>query len=839
MKNFIKFNLKEKSFAILADLLEETIYENYTKSKRKISIFDLFSPLDNLNILNKENIIEKDLKYYYFSLLNYYISFPKDIEILNFEEVDINFDRKNNNFDLKSNEYIYGYLVLNNKKVFILDLIKILNDIEKNIFDKINLKNESIENIEYSSIEILNKESDEKKLKKVENGDKMGKEIDREKSISENINNDKNDNNNTNYNNVNKDNFIKNDDNKLDNIEYEKSSEDEYYGTEEDKKRIYNEIEKIIDSLKTKDPEAKKIQYLKSSISFAKVLIFLYIILFSVSILAFGGFYFYVKKEEVRKKGEIAKIESIEAMLIKELKRKQEEEKKKLESLLSQIQEELDKVEKEKEEFLKNQDKILEEKQKKIYDEYIAKLEEQKRLLKSNAISKEEYEKAVSELNVNYNQQIESLKGEIERTKKEYLEKVAEVQKKLDKEKQDYQSKIEESEKNLEKTKSQISELQKKLEEEQKRSEEIEKQLEQMKVSSIEDLKIQQRISKYFIEFSNNIKDKNYDKSKKSLQDFKNYLITSSDSKKIDTEIKNYYLSLTDTFSNFIEKLLNEEELYNEKVKLLNLANDYFKNKKYDEAYNIYKKAFTNYFVISELDRQAIENFSSVSYIVMDKKEKSESEKEANILYQKIIDLNNQKNYQEALDLCKAFINNYSFSTKLNEIIKLAYDLQKNIEKINMDNEVVKLFRELNNLYEANDYNKAKLRAYDILLRYPGNSYSKQIIDILKKIDEKITESLKSASTQIITAQTLIEKKQFEILGRVIFYSEDTETLRIRIEKVGSIKVGDELKVYKVDKDNNYEVIAVVKVIEVIEDVVKAIVISKKENIVFGAIVSK
>jgi len=34
----------------------------------------------------------------------------------------------------------------------------------------------------------------------------------------------------------------------------------------------------------------------------------------------------------------------------------------------------------------------------------------------------------------------------------------------------------------------------------------------------------------------------------------------------------------------------------------------------------------------------------------MDKKEKSESEKEANILYQKIIDLNNQKNYQEALD---------------------------------------------------------------------------------------------------------------------------------------------------------------------------------------------
>jgi len=39
---------------------------------------------------------------------------------------------------------------------------------------------------------------------------KMGKEIDREKSISENINNDKNDNNNTNYNNVNKDNFIKN-----------------------------------------------------------------------------------------------------------------------------------------------------------------------------------------------------------------------------------------------------------------------------------------------------------------------------------------------------------------------------------------------------------------------------------------------------------------------------------------------------------------------------------------------------------------------------------------------------------------------------------------------------
>jgi len=36
--------------------------------------------------------------------------------------------------------------------------------------------------------------------------------------------------------------------------------------------------------------------------------------------------------------------------------------------------------------------------------------------------------------------------------------------------------------------------------------------------------------------------------------------------------------------------------------------------------------------------------------------------------------------------------------------------------------------------------------------------------------------------------------------------------LRIRIEKVGSIKVGDELKVYKVDKDNNYEVIAVVKV---------------------------
>jgi len=50
-----------------------------------------------------------------------------------------------------------------------------------------------------------------------------------------------------------------------------------------------------------------------------------------------------------------------------------------------------------------------------------------------------------------------------------------------------------------------------------------------------------------------------------------------------------------------------------------------------------------------------------------------------------------------------------------------------------MDNEVVKLFRELNNLYEANDYNKAKLRAYDILLRYPGNSYSKQIIDILKK----------------------------------------------------------------------------------------------------------
>ncbi|MCX8059025.1 MAG: hypothetical protein N3A58_06385 [Spirochaetes bacterium] len=794
MKNILIINYRKIKVGILKDLLHEEVDENYfINAKNKIELDNIFTEITD-SIISKE-------KYFSIILNNFVIKLSDDIEELKINEFDIDMNIKY--------KYIDGIIRYKNEEIFLIDLSSIIKDISLGNFNKINIK----ELKEYSRE--LNKainDNNEKDRNIIKNNieDKKIRKAEEEIWAIKNSGNDK-----------------------------ESESDDEYLGTEEDKKRIFEEIERISESLKISDVGKRISFYLKNTISFTKTIFFLYILLITVSGLAFGGFLIYSKNEEIKRSQKVAKIESIEAILIKELKRKQEEEKKKLESMLSQVQDELTKVNKEKEEFLKNQDKILEERQKKIYEEYLAKLEEQKKLLKNNTISKEEYDKIVSEINSNYNKQMNDLRNEVEKAKQEYLSKVAEVEKKLQQDKEVYQNQIKEKEKNIEETKSQISSLEKQLEEEKKKSQELEKKLSQVQIMSTEELKIQQNISDYLLDVSNQIRKKDYDKAIKKLNDFKDYLTNSQDSKKIDNERRNYYVSLVDTFSSFINKLQNEENYYNEKVKLLTLANDYFKNKRYEEAFNTYRKAFSNYFVATEIDKQSMENFIKVSYLLIDKKEKQDLENEASKVYEEILRLQQENKFKEGIDLCRSFIKNYSFSSNLPSVIDIAYNFQKSLDLSRMDNEVIKLLRELNSLYETGDYNKAKVKAYDIILKYPGNSYTKQVIEILKRIDEKIAESLKNVSQTVITAQTLIEKAQFEILGRVIFYSEDTEVLRFRIEKIGSVKVGDELKVYKVDQNNNYIMIAIIKVTEVTNDVAKAVVISKKENISFGNIISK
>lgn len=827
MKKFLVFEYNNIKFALLNDIIESEVDKDFfNESEKRFKVENVFYERSKHFLTN--------IKKYFKTKINDYV-IEISAENLFYKEIEDNY------IDLSVNrKYIDGKFDIDNEIFLILDLGTIIKDNETNSLNRIKIDYIG----DLIKKEIYKKEEIEKDIKSIDQKERKFKKQEFEENIIlnevkkmneenkieklENAQSKKDDNGNS-----------LNESEKEENKEESKEESDEYLGTEEDKKRIFEEIQRISDSLKIRDVQNKIFSYLKNSLSFTKIIVFLYILLISVSTIAFAGFLIYSKREELKKNEKIAKIESIEAILIKELKRKQEEEKKKLESMLNQIQDELSKVTKEKEEFLKNQDKILEERQKKLYEEYLAKLEEQKKLLKNNTISKEEYDRIVSEINLNYNKQLSELKNEVEKAKQEYLSKVAEVEKKLQQDKESYQNQIKEKEKSIEETKSQISSLEKQLEEEKKKSQELEQKLSQVQSLSSEEFRIQKKISNYLLNVSNEIKNKNYKKALLILDEFKDYLTNSTDSKKISNENKIYYVSLADTFSSFIEKIQNEENEYNEKVKLLTLANDYYKSKKYEESFNTYKKAFLNYFVVTDIDKQSLENFVKVSYILIDQKEKKALEDEADILYKKIIQMREENNFKDGLDLCKLFIKNYSFSSKLQEVVDIANYFQKLSELNRMDTEVVRIFREMNSFYETGDYIKAKSRGYDILLRFPGNSYTRQVIDLLKKIDDKITESLKNVSQTIVTAQSLIEKTQFEILGRVIFYSEDTEVVRFRIEKTGVIKVGDELKVYKLDKDNNYVMVAIIKVTEITEDVAKATVISKKENIVFGSIISK
>lgn len=595
----------------------------------------------------------------------------------------------------------------------------------------------------------------------------------------------------------------------------EKMQEEKDYKTadsnidEEKKKEIFNQIEKEIDRLRISNfHEIQKI-YMKESKSFTPQLILLYSILIVLAIVVFIVLSFFSGQQENKMAEEIKNIGGMESLIIKELQKKQEQERNQINEKLKEISMQLESIQKQKEQFEKNQILALNAKTKEIEDEYLKKIEEEKNKLNRGLISRAEYDKRIKELMAEKDRRIQDERNKFDSQRKVYMQQIEAKENELKSKENTYKQALSEKEKQIEEANKAIKSAEEKLALSEEAQKKIALENEQLKQSSALQLKLRESILTYYKKILIFYRNNDKEKLKIALNEFYYFIFNNPSASILAEDEKLFDKFVIDIILNDLGNSEDELTKKIEKSKLLEKAFNEHKKGNLISSYESYYVAFTKYDVMVDNERIYFEDFLKLVYEKQNLEATQTLEAAATPLYNSILSAYQNKNYNQVIQLANDFLSLYSNSKNALSVVEYKVKAEEGLKIKNKENAAATLFQKAKNYYNSNDYDNAVKVILELISKYGSTSYSTLSSELLEKIYANVKQKAVTYVESIVEVQTDSSEIKignvFKIFPEIIQIIKDPN-LSTKIE------IGYQLTVKHKNENGTYTITAIVEV---------------------------
>lgn len=501
-------------------------------------------------------------------------------------------------------------------------------------------------------------------------------------------------------------------------------------------------------------------------------------------------------------------VGGVEEEVIKEIKRRSQEQVEEQKKKLEEAKKRLTSLEKEREYFLKNQDKILSEKEKKLREEYEKRLAEARKRIEESGVKDVESE---------YQKEKQRIYEEFLRNKQEIQRQVEEAKKKFEEELKKKEASLKQE---VEKYNRQISEMEQRLVEQKQQLELAQKKARNIEAEQQVYLAFRRQLNGFYNKALSKFYYKRYEEGIKILKSMIPVIDKAQKSGIGDKDELNVEKKLV---SNLIDMAMAEKSKidFDKMIKrTYNAARTLQKSGKYEEAM---MKYFTVYSLTGDtnLKRIALMNAKSLMEDIFNKlneENKKKLEQNAKILLQDAIQLKDTGKYDQALDKLSQVVSMFAgidiTKKALSEIEdihrrKLQQIEAERIEKINQRAKIV--FTKAEKAYNEGFISEAFNGYEEILRDYRDSEYADVALERLRKINDEIKNVKVSKNINLIGKS--------ENSGVVIQRITDT-LLLVSLGSNNGIKKGDVLQVVR---KSGKEVIFVgnLKVVEVFSNTSK------------------
>ncbi len=593
---------------------------------------------------------------------------------------------------------------------------------------------------------------------------------------------------------------------KMEEIKKNKPSDSNF--DEEKKKEIFDQIENEIDKLKISNFNEVQKKYMKQSKSFAPQIISLYSILLVLAVVVFVILNIVSNQQQARMAQDVKSIGNMESLIIRELQKKQEQEKAQLNEQLKEITLQLESIQKQKEQFEKDQIIALNNKTKLIEDQFEKKIEEEKNKLNRGLISKAEYDKRIKELLAEKDKRLKEARQQSDEQRKAFQEQMQAKEDELKAKENSYKQAIAEKEKQIKQAKQEIKAAEEKLALSEEAQKKIEQENEQLKQSSALQIKLKETILFYYKAILQSYQNNNQDALKKALNDFYSFIFTNPSAAIIAEDEKLFDKFIIDMILSDLVKKETDEQKKEEKTNLLEKAYNEHKKGNLVSAYEYYYKAFLKYDIVVDNEKIYFEDFIHLVFEKQYQEGVNNLEAAALPLFNSILTAFKEKNYSLVIQLSNDFLSQYSNSK--NALTVVEYKIKAEINQQNKEQEDLasSIFQKAKKAYNEKDYDLSMKYLLELFSKYGNTSYSTLASELLQNIYISVKQNSISPIAQIEENQEADEIRVgniFKIFPEIVQILKDPN-LSIKIN------IGDQLIVKHKNENGVFITVAIVKI---------------------------
>ena len=587
------------------------------------------------------------------------------------------------------------------------------------------------------------------------------------------------------------------------------------------KEEIFKQIEKEVDKLKISNFHEVQKKYMKESKSFTPQLVILYSILITLAIVVFIVLNIFSGQQESKMAQEIKNIGGMESLIIRELQRKQEQEKSQLNEQLKEITMQLESLQKQKDQFEKNQIIALNQKTKEIEDEYLKKIEEEKNKLNRGLISRAEFDKRYKELVAEKEKRLQEARNQLDAQRKAFQQEIEAKENELKAKENSYKQALAEKEKQIEQANKAIKSAEEKLALSEEAQKKIEQENEQLKQSSAIQLKLKESLIGYYkailVAYNNNDRTK----LKKALTDFYSFIFNNPSAAIMAEDEKLFDKFVIDIVLNDLNQKETDEIKKLEKLKLFEKAINEHKKGNLVTAYENYYLAFTKYDVAVDNEKLYFEDFLKVVFEKQNMEVSQTLETNSAPLFNSIYTAFTNKNYSLVIQLANNYINLYPNSKNSLKVVEYKVKSEINLENKELENSAAKLYQQAKNYFNKQDYDNAVKSLLELFSKYGNSSYSTLGSELLQQIYINVKQNsntILKGTEEELTENEVKVGNVFKIFPEIIQILKDPNLAT-------NVEIKDQLIVKHKNDDGTFTQTAIVEVTSYATTIVNAKII--------------
>ncbi len=608
------------------------------------------------------------------------------------------------------------------------------------------------------------------------------------------------------------------------------ASEGKVEVSDEESKAVFEDVseEEVYRAIDEEINKNKSLQFTEGVISSEKRGLTLPLIVNIAIVVVFSaGFLYYLMttRERIKEQEVGGTISGVEEEVIREIRRKSEQEveeqKKKLEEAKSRLEE----IQKERDYFIQNQDAILKEREAELNEAYQKKLAEaRERILASGAEDAEaEFEKERERLYQEFLSSRDTAREEIDKVKSEYEEALRSKENEIKREVDAYSKKI--------------GEMEQKLIEEQEKLKETEQRFQSSMLKQQEYMTFRKQLNTIYNRALNQFARKNYDQGMTDLNTILP-IIEKAKSSGIGDEVGlRVEENLVNNILYLAEKEKNRIDLNQIGQKTFEAASELEREEKLEEALSRY---YTVYTIVDDnrLKSRAYSKAEAIMEEIQDERterEKQEMEERASLVFNRAMEYKNLKRYDDALKSFEELITDYAGTSKskqsLDEIIlinKLKAREEEKEEVAGIDQSAFEIMKSAKNSYESGYYAEAIDKYQEVVTKYRNSNYAEEALNEILSINEEMREFKASPS---------ISLKGQESNTGVIIQALSENTFLFSLGREDNVKAGEVLQLYRREGDE-LVFIGSLKVQEVYPTISRGLIVYYERKPKTGDIVS-